>query len=62
MGRIVAVEYLTLDGVFENPGWTQPYFDDAVAAFQGGGHAMGRRAAARAGHLRRHERGLARDR
>jgi dihydrofolate reductase len=34
MGRIVAVEYLTLDGVFENPGWTQPYFDDAVAAFQ----------------------------
>ena len=35
MGRIVAVEYLTLDGVFENPAWTQPYFDDAVAAFQG---------------------------
>jgi dihydrofolate reductase len=34
MGRIVAVEYLTLDGVFENPAWTQPYFDDAVAAFQ----------------------------
>ena len=35
MGRIVAVEYLTLDGVFEDPAWTQPYFDDAVAAFQG---------------------------
>ncbi len=34
MGRIVAVEYLTLDGVFESPAWTQPYFDDAVAAFQ----------------------------
>jgi dihydrofolate reductase len=34
MGRIVAVEYLTLDGVFENPSWTQPYFDEAVAAFQ----------------------------
>jgi dihydrofolate reductase len=34
MGRIVAVEYLTLDGVFENPAWTQPYFDDTVAAFQ----------------------------
>jgi dihydrofolate reductase len=32
---IVAVEYLTLDGVFENPAWSQPYFDDAVAAFQG---------------------------
>ena len=35
MGRIMAVEYLTLDGVFENPAWTQPYFDEAVAAFQG---------------------------
>ncbi len=35
MGRIVAVEYLTLDGVFENPAWTQPYFDETVAAFQG---------------------------
>jgi dihydrofolate reductase len=35
MGRIVAVEYLTLDGVFENPAWSQPYFDETVAAFQG---------------------------
>jgi dihydrofolate reductase len=35
MGRIVAVEYLTLDGVFEEPAWTQPYFDEAVGAFQG---------------------------
>jgi dihydrofolate reductase len=34
MGRIAAVEYLTLDGVFENPGWSQPYFDESVAAFQ----------------------------
>jgi dihydrofolate reductase len=34
MSRIVVVEYLTLDGVFENPAWTQPYFDDAVGAFQ----------------------------
>jgi len=34
MGRIVAVEYLSLDGVFENPAWTQPYFDADVAAFQ----------------------------
>ena len=34
MGRIVAVEYLTLDGVFESPTWTQPYFDEAVAGFQ----------------------------
>ena len=35
MGQIMVVEYLTLDGVFENPAWTQPYFDGAVAAFQG---------------------------
>ena len=34
MGRIVAAEYLSLDGVFENPSWTQPYFDENVAAFQ----------------------------
>jgi dihydrofolate reductase len=34
MGRIMAVEYLTLDGVFENPSWTQPYFDETVGAFQ----------------------------
>lgn len=34
MGRIIAVEYLTLDGVFENPTWTQPYFDEDVAGFQ----------------------------
>ena len=33
MAKIVAVEYLSLDGVFENPTWTQPYFDEAVAAF-----------------------------
>ncbi|MHA3703075.1 dihydrofolate reductase family protein [Jatrophihabitans sp. YIM 134969] len=33
--RITAVEYLTLDGVFENPTWTQPYFDEAVGAHQG---------------------------
>jgi dihydrofolate reductase len=35
MGRIIAVEYLTLDGVFEEPTWTQPYFDQAVGAYQG---------------------------
>ena len=35
MGRVVAVEYLTLDGVFENPQWSGPYFDEAVGAFQG---------------------------
>jgi dihydrofolate reductase len=35
MGRIVAVEYLTLDGVFENPSWSGPYFDETVGAAQG---------------------------
>jgi dihydrofolate reductase len=35
MARIVVVEYVTLDGVFENPAWSQPYFDETVAAFQG---------------------------
>lgn len=35
MAKIAAVEYLSLDGVFENPTWTQPYFDEAVGAFQG---------------------------
>jgi dihydrofolate reductase len=35
MGRIIAVEYLSLDGVFENPSWSQPYFDEAVGAYQG---------------------------
>jgi dihydrofolate reductase len=33
--RIIAVEYLSLDGVFENPTWTQPYFDEVVGARQG---------------------------
>jgi dihydrofolate reductase len=35
VGRIVAVESLTLDGVFEDPAWSQPYFDETVGAFQG---------------------------
>src|ERR1700753_3154753 len=30
----MAVEYLSLDGVFEDPAWTRPYFDEAVGAFQ----------------------------
>src|SRR6476646_8524559 len=35
MGRIIVVEYLTLDGVFEEPAWMQQYFDEAVSAYQG---------------------------
>lgn len=34
MGMIVAVEYLTLDGVMEEPAWSGPYFTDEVADFQ----------------------------
>ena len=35
MGRIMAVEYLSLDGVFEDPAWSGPFFDETVGAFQG---------------------------
>ncbi|CAN5236602.1 dihydrofolate reductase family protein [soil metagenome] len=34
MSRLVAVEYLSLDGVFESPGWSGPYFDEEVQKFQ----------------------------
>ena len=35
MSKIIAAEYLTLDGVMENPAWTEPYFNDELAEFQG---------------------------
>ncbi|HEX8507087.1 MAG TPA: dihydrofolate reductase family protein [Hymenobacter sp.] len=31
---MVAAEYLTLDGVMENPTWTGPYFNEEVGDFQ----------------------------
>jgi dihydrofolate reductase len=34
MSRVVAVEYLSLDGVMEEPRWSAPYFNDEVADFQ----------------------------
>ena len=34
MGKVFAVEYLTLDGVMEEPSWSGPYFNDELAAFQ----------------------------
>lgn len=34
MGKIVAVTYLTLDGVFEEPAWSGPYFNDEISNFQ----------------------------
>ncbi|GAA4599368.1 dihydrofolate reductase [Actinoplanes octamycinicus] len=34
MGKVVAVEYVTLDGVFEEPAWSGPYFNDELSAWQ----------------------------
>nr|WP_296067714.1 dihydrofolate reductase family protein [uncultured Actinoplanes sp.] len=34
MGKIVAVEYVTLDGVFEEPAWSGPYFNDELGSWQ----------------------------
>jgi dihydrofolate reductase len=34
MGTIVAVSYVTLDGVFEEPSWSGPYFNDEISSFQ----------------------------
>ncbi|MDI6098122.1 dihydrofolate reductase family protein [Actinoplanes sp. NEAU-A12] len=34
MGKIMAVEYVTLDGVFEEPVWSGPYFNEELGAWQ----------------------------
>ena len=34
MCKVVAAEYLTLDGVMESPAWTAPYFNDELGEFQ----------------------------
>jgi dihydrofolate reductase len=34
MGKVVAVEYVTLDGVFEEPAWSGPYFNEELANWQ----------------------------
>ena len=34
MGKVVAVEYTTLDGVFEEPGWSGPYFNEELGNWQ----------------------------
>lgn len=34
MRRIVVTEFVSLDGVFEEPGWTFPYWNDAIAQFK----------------------------
>ncbi|HEV7961100.1 MAG TPA: dihydrofolate reductase family protein [Actinoplanes sp.] len=34
MGKIIAVEYVTLDGVFEEPAWSGPYFNEELSNWQ----------------------------
>ncbi|MEU4240970.1 dihydrofolate reductase family protein [Actinoplanes sp. NPDC026619] len=36
MGKVVAVEYVTLDGVFEEPAWSGPYFNEELSSWQAG--------------------------
>ncbi len=35
MRKIVVTEFLSLDGVMEEPAWTAPYWNDAIATFKG---------------------------
>ena len=34
MRKVVAVEYVSLDGVMENPAWTMPFWNDEIAKSQ----------------------------
>jgi dihydrofolate reductase len=34
MRKVVVTEYVTLDGVMENPSWTGPYWNDEIARFK----------------------------
>ncbi len=33
--NLVITEFVSLDGVMENPAWTMPYWNDEIAAFKG---------------------------
>lgn len=35
MRKLVVTEFISLDGVIENPGWTFPYWNDEIASFKG---------------------------
>ncbi len=34
MRKLVVAEYVSLDGVMEEPAWTGPYFNEEMAKFQ----------------------------
>lgn len=34
MRKVVVSEYVSLDGVMEEPAWTQPYWNDEIAKFK----------------------------
>ncbi len=33
MRRVVAAEYLSMDGVMEEPSWTGPFFNDEIGKY-----------------------------
>lgn len=35
MRKIVVTEFISLDGVIENPAWTMPYWNDEISQFKG---------------------------
>lgn len=35
MRKLVVTEFISLDGVMENPAWTMPYWSDEIAKFKG---------------------------
>jgi dihydrofolate reductase len=35
MRKIVVTEFLSLDGIMEEPAWTRPYWNDEIAKFKG---------------------------
>jgi dihydrofolate reductase len=48
MRKIIVTEFMTLDGVIEEPAWSTPYWNDEIARFKDGeynamgGHLLGR--------------------
>lgn len=35
MRKLIVTEFLTLDGIMEQPAWTMPYWNDEIAKFKG---------------------------